>query len=95
MTRVTFVESSGYTGAIYPDLNNNKEKNSKSFVPAVRRKSDPDLCGCVTSDVKEKKILFELLMKVLLSWLPCFPRRKKTIKQYKSVTSKLLWLLFC
>lgn len=47
--------------------------------------------GC---ENEKQNIFFELLMKVLLSWLPCFPRRKKTLKQYKSVTSKLLWLLF-
>lgn len=48
-------KADGSTRAIYPDLKKNKNKTSKSFVPAVRRKSDPDLCECATSDVKKKR----------------------------------------
>lgn len=47
------------TGGYYLDLKK-KTKNSKSFVPAVRRKSDPDLCECATSDVKMKNKIFSL-----------------------------------
>lgn len=49
------------TGGYYLDLKKKKKKTlSGSFVPAVRRKSDPDLCECATSDVKMKNKIFSL-----------------------------------
>lgn len=49
--------------------------------------------GC---ENEKQNIFFELLMKVLLSWLPCFPRRKKNIKaiQICYIKAALAALLF-